>query len=97
MVRRIGPVEAQASTVAVSGNVYRNPFVSSGDTGGLSLVAATPNLVSVLNGSMTQGRFLDDALGAYPNTVLARSPRSGSGSPRSTAPSGSGSAASGSP
>ncbi|MEZ5143808.1 MAG: ABC transporter permease [Acidimicrobiales bacterium] len=70
MVRRIGPVESLASTIPVSGNVYRNPYVSSGDTGGLSVVAATDNLVTVLNGSMTDGRFLDDALGAYPNTVL---------------------------
>jgi putative ABC transport system permease protein len=69
-IRRIGPVEDVAYTTAVSGNVYKNEFVSKGETGGISIVAASNNIVSTLRGSIAYGRMSDDATGAFPNVVL---------------------------
>ena len=69
-IARIGAVEDMAYTTSVKGNVYKNEYVSTGETGGLSIVASSNNLVTTLKGSVSQGSFLNDATAAYPNVVL---------------------------
>lgn len=70
MVARIGPVEQVSSVASVDATVRRSQFVSEGETGGIQVKAARTNLLGVLEGSVAQGAFLNDATGAYPVTVL---------------------------
>lgn len=71
MVGRIGPVESVASLSQVrSVNVYRSDLIPSGQSGGLSVFAAMPNLLDTLQGSMSEGVFLDRASDEYPVAVL---------------------------
>ena len=71
MVSRIGPVDTVASVAEVPDvRVYRNDFVPSGQTGGISVLAADENLLDTLQGSMAAGVFLDEATPDYPVVVL---------------------------
>jgi putative ABC transport system permease protein len=70
MVRRIAPVEQVSSTAPVNADVFRNEFIPETDTGGISVVAATPNLLDTLAGSMHAGEFLDATTAEYPVVVL---------------------------
>jgi len=71
MATRIGPVDTVASVADVrSARVYKNDLVPEGQTGGLSVAAADPNLLSTLQGSMAHGVFLDEASPDYPVSVL---------------------------
>ncbi len=70
MVRRVGPVTSAASTTAVSASVRRTDLIPAAETGGISVVAAEAELVDVLEATLAEGRFLDDATGAYPTVVL---------------------------
>ena len=70
MVARVAPVESVTSVATVPGNVFRTSYVPSGQTGGIQVKAAQPNLVSVLGGTVAQGRFLDAATSRYPVVVL---------------------------
>ena len=71
MVARIGPVDTVAAVAEVStANVYKNDLVPSGQSGGLSVMVADPNLLATLQGAMEHGVFLDEATPDYPVTVL---------------------------
>jgi len=70
MVRRVGPVTAAASTTGVNASVRRTDLIPSSETGGISVVAAEPELAEVLDATLAEGRFLDDATGAFPTVVL---------------------------
>jgi putative ABC transport system permease protein len=70
MVGRIGPVQQVSSVSSVTANVYRNPYIDAGQTGGIGVKAARPDLLAVLAGRLAQGRFLDAATSRYPVTVL---------------------------
>lgn len=71
MASRIGPVETVASVSDVdSARIYKNDLVPEGQTGGLSVVAADPNLLATLQGTMAHGVFLDEASPDYPVVVL---------------------------
>lgn len=70
MVGRVGPVRSVSSVATVDANVYRTTYVPAGETGGIAVKAARPNLLQVLAGSVEQGRFLDAAVSDYPVTVL---------------------------
>jgi putative ABC transport system permease protein len=70
MVRRIGPVTAAASTTGVNASVRRTDLIPSSETGGISVVAAEPELADVLDATLAAGRFLDAATGAHPTVVL---------------------------
>lgn len=70
MVDRIRPVESTAWVTPVTANVFRNQFVPTGETGGITVNATSPNLVDTLNGHVASGRFLDASTTAYPNVVL---------------------------
>lgn len=71
MVSRIGPVDTVAAVSDVSSaNVYKNDLVPSGQSGGLSVMVADPNLLDTLQGAMDHGVFLDESTPDYPVTVL---------------------------
>lgn len=71
MVTRIGPVENVSSVSAVANaDVYKNDLVPSGQTGGLSVLAADADLLATLQGTMAAGVFLDRASTEYPVAVL---------------------------
>ena len=69
-VRNIDPVESVSSVAQLSASVLRSDLVDSGETGGIGVYAASPDVLGVLEGSMVDGRFIDDALGKYPAVVL---------------------------
>jgi putative ABC transport system permease protein len=70
MVRRVGPVTAAASTTSVEAAVRRSDLIPSSETGGISVVATEPELAGVLDATLAEGRFLDEATGAFPTVVL---------------------------
>jgi len=70
MVARIAPVEATSSISAVDANVYKNDFVPSGQTGGISVQAVDVNLLETLGGEIAAGDFLNAATADYPTVVL---------------------------
>jgi putative ABC transport system permease protein len=71
MLRRVDGVLAVAPTAQLpTENVYRNQLVPAGQTGGLAVRAADASLPATLDGRVSQGRFLDAAMAAYPVTVL---------------------------
>jgi len=70
MVERIGPVEAVSAVGSVDANVYRTDFVPSTRSGGISVGAVDTNLLDTLEGTIADGRFLDDASASYPTVVL---------------------------
>lgn len=70
MVSRIATVEQVASTIPVSGGVYRSDLVPEGQTGGMTIIATTESLVDALNGSLADGAFLGGASAEYPAVVL---------------------------
>jgi putative ABC transport system permease protein len=70
MARRIGPVTAVGSTGSVSATVRRTGKVPAEETSGLSVLATTPDLLTVLDGHVHSGSFLDTATSHYPTVVL---------------------------
>jgi putative ABC transport system permease protein len=70
MIRRIGPVESAAATRTVPVSVRRSDWIDEAVTGGISVFATEPQLLSTLGGSVADGRFLDEALAAHPTVVL---------------------------
>jgi putative ABC transport system permease protein len=70
MVGRINPVTGVSSLSTVEATVRRNDLVSQGITGGISVFAADPGLLSTLRGTMADGVWLDDATASYPTVVL---------------------------
>jgi putative ABC transport system permease protein len=70
MVRRIAPVTAVSSVGIVDTTVRRTDLVAESETSGLAVLAALPDLLEVLRGSLHSGRFLDTAAGAFPTVVL---------------------------
>ncbi|HET9772420.1 MAG TPA: ABC transporter permease [Acidimicrobiia bacterium] len=70
MISRIGPVEATAATARVSTTVRRTDRISSSETGGIAVRAASTNLDETLQANVAAGRFLDAATERYPTVVL---------------------------
>ncbi|MEM7325083.1 MAG: ABC transporter permease [Actinomycetota bacterium] len=69
-VGRIDTVTEVSGVWDVDAPVYRNEFIPEGQTGSIRVVAADGNLASTLNGTLADGRYLDDGTSAYPNAVL---------------------------
>ncbi|WP_127504521.1 ABC transporter permease [Actinoplanes solisilvae] len=67
MIRRIGPVQSATATGKVSSAVYRTDRVPAGETGGLALLAASPDLLSTVGGVLTRGTWINQK---YPTVVL---------------------------
>jgi putative ABC transport system permease protein len=71
MVARIGPVTAVSAIGAVDDAfVYRNTRIDEFVTNGIVTMAARPDLLRTVGGEVASGRWLDDALAAYPTVVL---------------------------
>jgi putative ABC transport system permease protein len=50
--------------------VRRSPYIDKAQTGGISLVATDPSLLSAVGGTLARGRFINAANGRYPAVVL---------------------------
>lgn len=70
MVARIGPVLGASAIGDVSANVYRSNYISPANTEAITIYAANTNLLSTLQGSISQGQFLNGATSHYPAVVL---------------------------
>lgn len=70
MVERIGPVQSTSSTTSVDAAPYRNELIPTAQSGGLAVQAADPDLLEVLEATLADGRFLDEAAVEIPVTVL---------------------------
>ncbi len=70
MVGRITPVQAVSSIGTVDANVYRTDYIPPEQTGGIAVLAAGPNLLDTLQGTIAGGVFLDAAPADYPVVVL---------------------------
>jgi len=68
MVRRIAPVQAASSVSQLDTGVQRNEY--SDDPNGLDVLATEPDLLGTVQGTVGQGRFLDDATATLPTVVL---------------------------
>jgi putative ABC transport system permease protein len=70
MVRRIGPVVEASGVAAVSATVRRSDLVPEEETSGIGVLATDSSLVAAVDGTVRDGRFLDDSLDGYPAIVL---------------------------
>lgn len=71
MVARIGPVTSVSAVGEIDGAfVYRTDRIDDAKTNGISTMAARPDLLDAVSGEVAAGRWLDDALSAYPTVVL---------------------------
>jgi putative ABC transport system permease protein len=70
MIARIGPVTQVASVGSTSVNVYRSPLIPSVNTNGLSVQAATLNLLPAVGAGLKDGTFLNAATARQPVCVL---------------------------
>jgi putative ABC transport system permease protein len=71
MIGRTPGVRQVTATGAVSAAAaYRTDHIPSGQTNGISTVAATPDLLSALGATMHAGVFLNAATSRYPTVVL---------------------------
>lgn len=70
LVARINPVEQVSSVASISATVRRSRFIDAGETGGISVKAARPDLLTPLAGTLASGVFLNEATSRYPVTVL---------------------------
>jgi putative ABC transport system permease protein len=70
MVARIGPVRSVAAVANLHLSVSRSDRTEQGDGAGLTPLAATPNLLTLLKGKLSSGRYLDATSSRLPMTVL---------------------------
>ena len=71
MIAAIPPVEAVTAVGYVPGaTVRRTSAVPAIDTGGISVLAAQPGLLTTLGGTISHGAFLNAATARYPSVVL---------------------------
>jgi len=70
MLRRIGPVEWVAATGGTDASVRRTDLIPEAETGGISVLAADPELLGTLRGELAAGRFLNRATARYQVVVL---------------------------
>ena len=70
MISRIGPVISVAAVGSVEQSVLLNDVVNPAQTGGLTVKTAGSNLLDAVNGTLTDGRFIDQTTGVTPTTVL---------------------------
>jgi ABC-type lipoprotein release transport system permease subunit len=70
MLRRVGPVQRVAATGNTGASVRRSDLIPEVETGGISVLAADPELLDTLGGELASGRFLNRASARYPAVVL---------------------------
>ena len=70
MIGRTSHVRHVTAVGSVSAHVYRSDRIPSGQTNGLAVYAAKPDLLSALGANPARGVFLNDATSQYPAVVL---------------------------
>jgi putative ABC transport system permease protein len=71
MVRRVAGVQGTASTKVIADvTVRRNQLIDEAETGGISVAAAEPSLLSTVGAELARGTFLSAANHGYPVVVL---------------------------
>jgi ABC-type antimicrobial peptide transport system permease subunit len=70
MTERIGPVTHAAATGRADATARRSNLIDKADTGGISVQATSPSLLTTLDGSVRSGVWLDSATEQYPAVVL---------------------------
>ncbi|MFG2195857.1 ABC transporter permease [Streptomyces sp. NPDC048639] len=70
MVERIGPVNAVTAVANTHAMVRRSDRQDRLDASGLTVLAAQPNLLDVINAQVRSGRYLSKATGRFPTVVL---------------------------
>lgn len=70
MTERIGPVEDVTGSRVVNAAVHRTDLVPSAQSGGITVVATSPDLASTLGLQLRDGTFLNDATSELPAVVL---------------------------
>ena len=55
MLRRVGPVERVAATGGTDATVRRSDRIPEAETGGISVLAADPELLGTLGGELASG------------------------------------------
>lgn len=70
MVRRIGPVTSASALANLNLPVLRDDFADPNLTAGITALAATPDLLGAVRGSVAAGSFLSDATAGLPAVVL---------------------------
>jgi putative ABC transport system permease protein len=72
MISRIGPVTQVAATgdLSATTHVYRNDRIPTGQSGGLSVLAAYRNLPQTVAAELADGSWLNAATAKYPTVVL---------------------------
>jgi putative ABC transport system permease protein len=70
MIARIGPVTHVAQTGSTSAHIYRNRLIPTLETGGLTVQAASVNLLTAVGTSVAAGSYLNAATAHEPVVVL---------------------------
>lgn len=70
MVRRIGPVTASSALANLNLPVRRDDYADPNLTAGITALAATPDLLAAVRGSVATGAYLSPATSALPAVVL---------------------------
>ncbi|GLY64532.1 ABC transporter permease [Amycolatopsis taiwanensis] len=70
MAKRVKPVTAVSATGLTTATVRRTDRIDVDETSGLTVLAATPDLLGLLGGQLHAGTFLDAANSRYPAVVL---------------------------
>ena len=70
MAARIGPVISVGAVGTVSAPIYKNNRIPAANTEAISVEAASPSLLSTVEGHLSRGRFLNAAASQFPALVL---------------------------
>ncbi|MEV8327718.1 ABC transporter permease [Kitasatospora sp. NPDC056731] len=70
MLGRVPGVEQVGATGDLAQSVRRSEKIPDGETGGITVKAATEGLLDVVRGAVGSGTWLNEANGRYPSTVL---------------------------
>lgn len=70
MIGQIGPVTGVAATGQVPAKVYRSDRIPAAQSGGIAVLAASPNLPETVAVDVESGVFLNPATANYPAVVL---------------------------
>ncbi|MFG3025304.1 ABC transporter permease [Streptomyces sp. NPDC048254] len=70
MVARVGPVQAVTAVANTHTVVRRSDRIGELDLSGLTVLAARPNLLDVINAKVRSGRYLTAATDRFPTAVL---------------------------
>jgi putative ABC transport system permease protein len=70
VVQRVGTVESSAAVYEVEASVRRTELIPKQQTGGMAVLAVDPDLLSMIDGVVATGRFLDSTAVSIPQVVL---------------------------